>query len=119
MRQTPSNIWDRMFAHPVGTVRISSVVFGELRYGLEKTPSPRLEIAFEALIDALTVVKFDRAAAFEFGRLRATLARAGTPIGPYDLQIAAHALTHDAVLVTHNTREYARVPGLRLEDWIV
>ncbi|MDP1709482.1 MAG: PIN domain-containing protein, partial [Candidatus Komeilibacteria bacterium] len=60
---------------------------------------------------------FDGNAAREFGEIRAYLARQGTPIGPYDLQIAAIAKVHDLILVTHNTREFSRVLGLRLEDW--
>jgi tRNA(fMet)-specific endonuclease VapC len=60
---------------------------------------------------------FDDAAAEAYGRLRAELARRGTPIGPNDLMIAAIALAHDLTLVTHNTAEFSRVSGLRLEDW--
>jgi tRNA(fMet)-specific endonuclease VapC len=62
---------------------------------------------------------FDDEAAIVFGEVRAALANAGTPIGPYDLQIAAIALANDLTLVTHNTREFVRVSGLRLEDWQV
>ncbi len=60
---------------------------------------------------------FDSGAARAFGELRADLERKGTTIGAYDLQIAAIALTHDLTLVTHNTREFGRVPNLTLEDW--
>lgn len=60
---------------------------------------------------------FDPPAAKEYGRLRLALERAGTPIGPNDLMIASIALAHGLVLVTHNVPEFARVPGLRIEDW--
>jgi tRNA(fMet)-specific endonuclease VapC len=60
---------------------------------------------------------FDDAAAEVYGRIRAELASRGTPIGPYDLMIAATALANNLILVTHNTREFARVSGLVLEDW--
>jgi tRNA(fMet)-specific endonuclease VapC len=53
----------------------------------------------------------------QYGRIRSDLERAGTPIGPYDLMIAATALAHDLILVTNNTREFARVAGLQIEDW--
>jgi tRNA(fMet)-specific endonuclease VapC len=62
-------------------------------------------------------VSFDDRAARYFGQIRANLQRQGTPIGPYDLQIAAIALANDLTLVTHNTREFARIDGLRLVDW--
>ena len=60
---------------------------------------------------------FDNKAARKFGGIRADLAKAGTPIGPYDLQIAAIALVNRLILVTHNTREFSRIVGLPLEDW--
>jgi tRNA(fMet)-specific endonuclease VapC len=60
---------------------------------------------------------FDDKAARKFGNIRADLAKAGTPIGPYDLQIAAIALVNRLILVTHNTREFSRIAGLKLEDW--
>lgn len=60
---------------------------------------------------------FDDLAADRFGSLRATLEKAGTPIGPYDMQIAAIALVHNLIVVTHNTGEFVRVPSLQLEDW--
>jgi tRNA(fMet)-specific endonuclease VapC len=60
---------------------------------------------------------FDEAAADEFGRIRADLELAGTPIGPYDMQIAAIAIAHDLILVTHNSKEFGRVSNLKIEDW--
>ena len=65
----------------------------------------------------LPSLPFDDDAAEHFGDIRATLARQGKPIGPYDLQIAAIARAHGLIVVTHNTREFTRVPGLMLEDW--
>jgi len=64
-----------------------------------------------------TTLPFDDAAAQVFGRIRATLETAGTPIGPYDLQIAEIALVNGLIVITHNVREFGRVPGLRIEDW--
>ena len=60
---------------------------------------------------------YDDTAAQEYGRIRAYLENAGTPIGPYDLQIAAIALVYDLIVVTHNTKEFRRIPGLKVEDW--
>lgn len=72
-----------------------------------------------ARVDALRfeVLDFDREDARESGRIRTLLAVAGTPIGPYDVLIAGQALARGLVLVTHNTREFGRVPGLPVEDW--
>ena len=73
------------------------------------------------MLDTLFVnfksLPFDDEAAEKFGEIRATLARLGTPIGPYDLQIAAVAIVNGLTLVSHNMREFLRVPGLQLVDW--
>ena len=68
---------------------------------------------------AFTVLPFDRSDAETFGKLRAELAALGSPIGPYDIQIAAQGVTRGLTVVTHNTKEFARVPGIQLEDWAV
>ena len=97
-----------------------SVVEAELRFGLAKASfSARRIEAVEAFLSLVTILPFDSAAAREYGALRAHLERAGTPIGPNDLMIASIALAHDLTLVTHNVAEFARVPGLRVEDWEV
>lgn len=108
----------RIFAH-LPDVRICSIVKGELWHGAEKS---RRTVHREQLLTALArfpSLPFDDAAARAFGKLRADLELPGQRIGPYDLQIAAIALVHGATLVTHNTREFARVSGLRVEDWQV
>jgi tRNA(fMet)-specific endonuclease VapC len=71
----------------------------------------------QTLSGPIEVLPFEPADADEAGDIRATLERAGTPIGPYDVLVAAQARRHDALLVTANTREFARVPRLKLEDW--
>lgn len=98
---------------------ISSVVLSELQYGIRKS---RWRKANQALLDEF-LLDFDlsdygaRAAVF-YGELRTDLEKRGKSIGPMDMMIAAHALSLDASLVTHNTREFARIKGLRLEDWV-
>lgn len=100
------------------TVMLSSVVVSELSYGVRKS---RLRKTNEAVLrDFLLdfrIASFDEAAALQAGAVRADLERHGTPIGPMDTLIAAHALSLDVSLVTHNTAEFSRVDGLRLEDW--
>ena len=90
-----------------------------MRFGIEK--SRRKDATLKNLyrvLDALNVAPFDTRAAESYGALRATLEIAGTPIGALDTLIGAHALSLGLVLVTGNTREFARVKGLRLENWI-
>lgn len=101
------------------TVAASSIVLFELWFGAEKSArkesnAKKIE---EFVSSPVEVLKFDLADAEEAGEIRAFLRRAGTPIGPYDILIAAQARRRDAVLVTANTREFARVPRLRIEDW--
>ena len=87
-------------------------------YGAYKSARRDANLALLAkFFDQFVSLPFDDASAEAYGRLRAELARRGTPIGPNDLMIAAIALAYDLTLVTHNTAEFSRVPGLRLEDW--
>lgn len=97
---------------------ITTVTLHELWFGVHNSG----RIAFNTrrlqdLVNALDVYPFDDAAAEVSAELRAGLKAKGTPIGGYDVMIAGHALSLDAVLVTNNTREFSRVTGLRLEDW--
>jgi tRNA(fMet)-specific endonuclease VapC len=97
---------------------ICTIVAGELLYGAAKSQQPETSLArARALLNYLPVLTFDLDSAYHFGDIRAHLSRAGTPIGPYDLQIAAIARAHNLTLVTHNVREFSRVPDLKLEDW--
>jgi tRNA(fMet)-specific endonuclease VapC len=100
-------------------VGISIVVWFELHYGAMKSARVRENRTTLAAFLALdvTIWPFDADDAEEAGDIRVTLERAGTPIGPYDILIAAQARRRGAILVTSNGREFARVPGLRLEDW--
>jgi tRNA(fMet)-specific endonuclease VapC len=108
------------FRQHSGQMCISAVTLMELIYGAEKSSSPgkNLEVV-EGFAARLDVLDYDHEAAEHSGQLRAELARAGTPIGPYDLMIAGHARSRGLVLVTNNQREFERVPGLRLEDWSI
>ncbi|MDR0283434.1 MAG: hypothetical protein LBI33_00865 [Propionibacteriaceae bacterium] len=100
-------------------VAISAMVYSELVDGtLGPRASPRLPPLLADLLACLNdIIPWDKAAADRTAFVRATLRKAGTPIGHTDSAIAGHALALDAVLVTNNTREFARVPGLAIEDW--
>ena len=98
---------------------MSTVTLGELIYGAEKSAQSVRNLAdIEALAARLEVVPFDSNAAIHFGQVRAELARSGKIIGPYDLMIAGHARSRGLILVTNNLREFNRVPGLRVENWV-
>ena len=115
-----SSVRDRLLATPAEEMAVCSVVKAELFYGAFRSNHPQRTLerqqAFFSLFVSLPLQDED---AFLAGRIRAQLAKAGTPIGSYDLQIAAIALTNDLTLVTHNTREFERVEGLQIEDWEV
>ena len=97
-------------------VYLSAIVTPELFYGAFKSQRSQSNVA---LVDNLRfqVLEFDKEDSRMAGKVRASLALAGTPIGPYDVLIAGQALARDLTLVTNNTAEFRRVPGLRLEDW--
>ncbi len=99
-------------------IAICDIVAAELWYGTHRggqfaANAPTLRV----FLSPFPAVPFDSQAAENYGEIRRKLELSGTPIGPYDLQIAAVALVHNLILVTHNTREFIRVPGLQLEDW--
>lgn len=99
---------------------IGSIVKAELFYGVEKSAKRERNMErLQRFIDQFVSLPFDDEAAVEYGQIRAQLEAIGTPIGPNDLCIAAIARVKDITLVTHNTREFSRVDGLKLEDWEV
>ena len=101
-------------------LRVCAPVEAELWFGVAKSARQEHNRArLLTLLEWLPSLPFAGQATQHFGDIRAHLASQGTPIGPYDLQIAAIALAHDLTVVTHNTREFARVPGLKLEDWLL
>lgn len=118
INRRPPGVFDRFDGLQIGQVAISSITGAELTYGVEKSGSSRNRQALDKFFAPLDVLPFDEAAMRRYGGLRSGLERQGHPIGPMDQLIAAHALALDAVLVTNNLREFERVPGLRLENWV-
>ena len=97
-----------------------SIVKAELFYGARRSNHPERTLEKQQeFLNSFVSLPFDDKAAITYSKIRAHLAERGTPIGSNDLQIAAIALTHDLILVTHNTKEFSRVERLRLEDWEV
>lgn len=108
----------RIAAVPRASLRTCSVVKAELFYGALRSARPKENRdAQEAFLAGLPSHDFDDAAVEHYARIRAAVEANGTPIGSMDYLIAAIALANDLTLVTHNTREFFRVPGLRVEDW--
>ncbi|MFF7709317.1 tRNA(fMet)-specific endonuclease VapC [Pseudomonas sp. NPDC007930] len=107
------------FKRHSGQMCISSITLMELLYGAEKSAAPGRNLAeVEGFAARLEVLNYCQDGAAHTAQLRAELVRAGTPIGPFDQMIAGHARSRGMVLVTNNRREFDRVPGLRVEDWV-
>lgn len=125
-----TNILSELVRNPRGTIRdriaevgenavgTSIVVACELRFGAAKRRSAHLVRRVATILAALPVLPFDRPADDRYAAVRVALKSSGTPIGPNDLLIAAHALALDLTLVSANAREFARVRGLRVENWL-
>ena len=114
----PPEVLARFHQFRLGEIGLCSVVAAELAYGVAKSGSERNRRALEMFLAPLEVMPFDEAAIWAYGQLRADLERRGQPIGSLDTMIAAHALSVNAALVTNNTREFSRVKGLQLENWV-
>ena len=119
MKNTYPALSQKLFRISPSEIFVSSVTVGELEYGSFKSKwGERTRNITNLFLAAYTVLPFDRDDAEVFGRIRAELAKAGSLIGPYDLQIAAQGLSRGLTVVTHNTGEFSRVPGIILEDWV-
>lgn len=119
IKRRPPEVLRRFEDYAVGDIGVSSVTAAELYFGAQKSHRPAQNgRALTQFLLPLTVAGFDDNAASAYGHVRAALERAGTPIGPLDTLIAAHALGLGVTLVTNNVREFARVPDLKVENWV-
>jgi tRNA(fMet)-specific endonuclease VapC len=107
----------RIRDHKPSDLSISAITVAELRFGADRKGSRKLHALIDAFAAAIEVAAFDERAALEFGRIGATLADRGAPIGEFDVLIAAHAVALRCTLVTNNIRHFAKVPGLPVENW--
>jgi tRNA(fMet)-specific endonuclease VapC len=120
IKRKPVQTIARLSDLSVGDIGLSSITLAELQYGVVKSGQPeRNRQALEEFLLPLEIAAFDRKAADIYGIVRAGLEKAGTPIGPLDTMIAAHALSLEATLVTNNTREFCRIPALKIDDWTI
>ncbi len=108
---------ERMVQHRPADLCMSAISLAELRFGADRRNSRKLHASIDRMTGILKVMPFDGICAARFGMIAHELARRGVPIAKFDLLIAAHAIAIGATLVTNNVRDFARVPGLRVENW--
>lgn len=119
-KRKPPEVIGRFLSHKEDELCISSITYAELMHGAARSERPEQNrVAITLFLSAITILDFDQNAAEEYGIIKADLQRKGTPIGPMDTLIAAHARSQDLILVTHNTKEFERVEYLEIEDWAV
>ena len=120
IKQKPPEVLKRFLDYQVGEIAISSITLAELRYGVAKSHYREKNAkALDDFILPLEILPFDEEATRSYGEIRASLEKAGAPIGSMDLLIAAHAVSQGVTLVTNNTREFERVLGLNTVNWAV
>ncbi len=119
IKKHPPEVLARFQQIQLKQLHIPSITLFELYYGIEKNNSQQRNLAaLENFIAPLTIVDFTLDAAKKAAKIRSHLQKQGTPIGAYDIQIAAIAVSSNMTLLTNNTREFERVKGLRLENWV-
>lgn len=120
IKHKPTEVIKNFLKHDPNEMCISTITYAELMHGIEKSQAiEKNRIAMALFLSPITILEFDSYAAEEYGKIRAALERRGTPIGPLDMLIAAHAKSESLTLVTNNTREFFRVEGLDVEDWTI
>lgn len=119
IKQKPEQLFDRFRRLEVGSAGISTITLSELYYGAEKSANPvKNKLALEQFLIPLEIIDFDYKAGVEYGQIRTKLEKKGLPIGSLDLLIAAHAKSLALILVTNNEKEFKRVEGLKVENWV-
>lgn len=119
IRQKPQSVIQHVVACTPGDIALSSITVAELAHGAYKSNQTQKNLqALEQLTLPLEVVDFDQRASIAYGQIRAMLEEQGNIIGSMDLLIGAHALSLGLILITNNTREFERIPNLKLEDWL-
>jgi tRNA(fMet)-specific endonuclease VapC len=119
IRQRPKGLIKQLTSYKPGDIGISTITIAELIHGAQKSSQVEQNMtALDQFLLPLEIADFDQSAAFVYGYIRNYLESKGTLIGSMDMLIAAHALSLNVALVTNNTREFKRVPNLKIEDWM-
>lgn len=119
IKKKPIEVFNRFLNLPIGCVGISSITFAELQYGVSKSlNSEKNKEALDLFLTPIEIVNFDENAAIEYGKIRTLLERKGFLIGSLDMLIAAHVKSMGIILVTNNQKEFERVEGLKIENWV-
>jgi tRNA(fMet)-specific endonuclease VapC len=116
VREDPKVI-KKLIKHENDTICISALTSAELFYGLEKKNSQRLFNEVRSVIGKCTIIDFDASQSELYGKIRVELEKSGTPLGNMDLLIAAAAISTGAILISHNTKHFSKIKGLKVEDW--
>ena len=119
IKHKPESVYKRLKKIRPEDVCISSITYSELSYGVEKSEqTDRNRLALTLMLSNIDILEYDAVAAEEYGDIRARLEKEGTPIGSLDMLIAAHAKASGCTLVTNNQKEFSRVEGLKVENWV-
>jgi len=119
IKNKPESVKERFREFEIGELCISSITISELMYGAYKSQQIERNLqALESFLMPFEIVDYDYVASIEYGKIRASLEKKGQVIGNMDMQIAGHALALDMTLVTNNTKEFARIDGLSLDNWV-
>jgi tRNA(fMet)-specific endonuclease VapC len=119
IKRKPQNVLDKLSQVPLGLVGISVITLSELVYGVRKSAFPEKNMeALKQFLIPFELFQFDYNCAIEYGYIRSGLEKKGALIGPLDMLIAAHAKSLGHILVTNNEKEFKRVEGLQIENWV-
>lgn len=119
IKNRPETVIKKFMEHEQEDICISSITYAELVHGVEKSQAKeKNRMALMLFLSEIQIVSFDDMAAQVYGVIKTDLQKKGTPIGPLDTLIAAHAKSLGYTLVTNNIREFVRIEGLKLEDWV-
>ncbi|MCF8230842.1 MAG: type II toxin-antitoxin system VapC family toxin [Bacteroidales bacterium] len=119
IKKRPEKVLEKFNTLSLGDVAISSITLAELHYGIMKSSNPKKnQEALDKFLTPLEILDFDYFATIEYGKIRSDLEKIGTPIGPLDTLIAAHAKSQQLTLVTNNEKEFRRIPDLKIENWV-
>ena len=120
MRDPSPALKARILSTPPAEMAVSSITVLEMQFGARKKKwGEKLINRMWEFLAPFTIINFDMSDAIVAGNIRAYLSERGLPIGSYDVLIAAQGVSRNMIVVTHNTREFERIPGIRLEDWVI